>query len=80
MSDEDDFEDMIEILPAEEIALEHPVFEDSVAERTYSFTLLMRATSEMEEEHIRELGINMMQAIIRSVGGTSTSVLSVAKK
>jgi hypothetical protein len=34
----------------------------------------------MEEEHIRELGINMMQAIIRSVGGTSTSVLSVAKK
>lgn len=77
--DEED-EDMIEIVPAEDVSLEHPVFEDSVAERTYAFSLLMRMTSEMEEETVRELGINMMQAIIRSIGGTGQNVTSVVRK
>lgn len=80
MSDEDEDEEMFEVIPAEEITLDHPVFEDYIAERIYSFSLLMRVTSEIEEEHIRELGINMMQAVIRSVAGTNTSVVAVAKK
>jgi hypothetical protein len=80
MSDEDEDDEMIEVITEKEITIDHPVFEDSVAERIYAFSLLMQATSTVEDEAIRELGLNMMQAVIRVVGGPNNSVLSVAKK
>jgi hypothetical protein len=81
MSDGDDeYEDMIELLSAEDASAYHPVFEDAVAERTYAFSLLMRTTSEIEEETVRELGVNMMQAIIRSIGGTGQNITAVVRK
>lgn len=81
MSDGDDEdEEMFELLPSDDASAFHPVFEDAVAERTYAFSLLMRTTSEIDEETVRELGINMMQAIIRSIGGGAHNITPVVRK
>lgn len=77
---DEDMEDEIAILDSASAASDHPYFEDYVAERTYSFSLLITTVAEIEDEGLRELGTNMLQAIIRTISSGSTSISAVTKK
>lgn len=77
---DEDMEDEIAILENTNVGSDHPYFEDYVAERTYSFSLLLTTVAALEDEGLKELGTNMLQAVIRTIATSSSSISAVTKK
>jgi hypothetical protein len=57
----------------------HPTFSDKVSEQVYAFKLLMTETDKIKDPALRDLGVNMMGAMIRIVGGEKTPKLSTVR-
>lgn len=71
MARDDDFDDDA-FDDAEDIAWEDdvddfPVFTDFVAERALAFSILAKKAELMEPGEIKDLALNMLQALVRSI-------------
>lgn len=72
MARDDDFDDDEALDIAEDMAWEdsieeYPMFTDFVAERALAFSILAKKAEIMEPGDIRDLSVNMLQAIVRSI-------------
>lgn len=64
--DDDAFDDA-EDAAWEDDAEDFPIFTDFVAERALAFSILAKKANQMEPGEIRDLSLNMLQALVRSI-------------
>lgn len=64
--DDDAFDDA-EDAAWEDDAEDLPIFTDFVAERALAFSILAKKANQMEPGEIRDLSLNMLQALVRSI-------------
>lgn len=72
MARDDDFDDDEAFDDAQDAAWDdesddYPIFTDFVAERALAFSILAKKAAAMEAGDIRDLSVNMLQAIVRSI-------------
>lgn len=64
--DDDAFDDA-EDAAWEDDTEDFPIFTDFVAERALAFSILAKKANQMEPGEIRDLSLNMLQALVRSI-------------
>lgn len=64
--DDDAFDDA-EDAAWEDESDEYPIFTDFVAERALAFAILAKKAQTMDDGQIKDLSLNMLQALVRSI-------------
>jgi hypothetical protein len=65
--DDDAFDDAEDAAWEDDDSDEYPIFTDFVAERALAFSILAKKANQMEPGEIRDLSLNMLQALVRSI-------------